>query len=350
MRKFASFCLIFVMSISMLCVPAMAAEEGSFSLPDDELICEMGRFISDSVVPFGSDFAANHYDELKVGDAIPTYSLDQGSDSIHPCEIQYYPISADSQIIGLLGAFLDDQGNYLFSYSEGYSETINSVLAEDAKIALLGDGTHFEILTDSNQARTIDDSEVEDSVANLRFIDPYEKLYSLNITTNAEQIPSAHSLPSSYSLSVPTKYRSERWDCWAACVASVGQYYTGIKKSSLQVADAVGIYEGADVYETRDALSSVYGVNASVYGGSLSPLEVEETLYYDETPIIAGMQPVRGGVGHMVVIKGYSTGSYYTSLSIMDPEEGSTAVSISTSNPIQFPLFGETFKMTAYII
>lgn len=52
----------------------------------------------------------------------------------------------------------------------------------------------------------------------------------------------------------------------------------------------------------------------------------------------------------MVVIKGYSTGSYYTSLSIMDPEEGSTVVSISTSNPIQFPLFGETYKMTAYII
>lgn len=75
--------MIFVMSISMLCVPAMAAEEASFSPPDDELICEMGRFISDLVDLFGSDFAANHYDKLKVGDAIPTYSLDQGSDSIH---------------------------------------------------------------------------------------------------------------------------------------------------------------------------------------------------------------------------------------------------------------------------
>lgn len=75
--------MIFVMSISMLCVPAMAAEEASFSPPDDELICEMCRFISDLVDLFGSDFAANHYDKLKVGDAIPTYSLDQGSDSIH---------------------------------------------------------------------------------------------------------------------------------------------------------------------------------------------------------------------------------------------------------------------------
>ena len=139
MRKFCSFCLALLMSASLLCAPAMAADEDSLS-PSDELICEMGRFISDAVIPFGDDFTANNYDALQVGNAIPSYSVDQGSDSVRLCTAQYYPIFADTQIIGLMGVFPAHQGNYRFSYSEGYSERINSVLADDTEIAMLWEG------------------------------------------------------------------------------------------------------------------------------------------------------------------------------------------------------------------
>lgn len=349
MRKFCSFCLALLMSASLLCAPAMAADEDSLS-PSDELICEMGRFISDAVIPFGDDFTANNYDALQVGNAIPYYSVDQGSDSVRLCTAQYYPIFADTQIIGLMGVFPAHQGNYRFSYSEGYSERINSVLADDTEIAMLWEGAQSKIITASNLVLAMDSSGVEEGLADLRFADPYEKLYDLDITDIAH-VPSAHGLPNGHTLSVPTKYRSEWWDCWAACTASVGQYYTDIRKSSLQVAEEISYYRPAGAPKVKSALKSIYGIDVFIEAASPSILDVEEAIYYDESPFIVGLKISEDdAVGHMIVIKGYAVGTYHTSLSIMDPEDGPGVVSISISNPIEIPLYGEIYKVMEYVV
>ncbi len=356
--KLLNLVLAFVMSVSVLCTPALAVNSRFTAIVDqpkiseehvpdasrkngDDLVGEIRRFISDIVVPFGNDYTINGCDEVQLGMAIPTYIMEENFNSqsyYNIAEVQYYPVFSEENVIGLVGVAQDGAGDYVFSYSEGYSEQVNSVLADNAQIALIGDGRSLKAVASSEQVTGI---RSETSGVN-----PAEELSTISITGNAEE---ASRSSRAGNLAVSTKFQSDNWDCWAACVACIGQYYTGINKSSIQVADAVGIHTYASAGQTRDAIQSVYHVSTTYYEGSLSVSGVMDTISNDRKPILAGVV-FSGYIGHMVVINGWTVVGTSPALSFMDPAAGPTMATLSTSYPIMIPLGGNMYTMQEYII
>lgn len=357
-KKLLYLGLAFVMSVSVLCTPALAVnsrftavvEQPKISeeyVPDasrkngDDLVGEISHFICDIVVPFGNDYTINGCDEVQLGMAIPTYIMEGNFNSqsyYNVAEVQYYPVFSEGNVIGLVGVTQDGAGDHVFSYSEGYSEQVNSVLTDNAEIALIGDGRSLTAVASSGQVAS------KRSVPS--GVNPTVELATISITINAEE---ALRNSRATNLAVPTKFQSEGWDCWAACAACIGQYYTGINKSSIQVADAVGIHTYASAGQTRDAIQSVYRVSTTYYEGSLSVSGVMDTISNDRKPILAGVV-FPGYIGHMVVINGWTVVGTSPALSFMDPAAGPTMATLSTSYPIMIPLGGNMYTMQEYII
>lgn len=355
-KKLFNLGLAFVMSVSVLCAPALAVSsdftatgekpkisEEYASNPSrrngDDLVGEISRFISDIVVPFGNAYVLNECDEVQLGMAIPTYVIDgnlNSQKSYNAAEVQYYPVFSEGSVIGLVGVAQDDGGDYIFSYSEGYSAQINNVLADNAEIALVGDGKSLEAVAGSGQT--------ESTLTKLSIANPAEELFTINISTSAGKASKSSNVP---VLSVPTKYQSEVWDCWAACAACVGQYYTGIDLSSTDVANAVGIRTFATASQTRDAIQSVYGVSTVHTKGSLSVNEVLNTIS-NRRPILAGL--ANAAYGHMVVINGWTLVGSSIALSFMNPLTGPTMATVSSAYPITLPVGGNMLTMKDYII
>lgn len=134
--------------------------------------------------------------------------------------------------------------------------------------------------------------------------------------------------------------------CWAACVAAVGKYETGISRSPRTVFSwaydnllYLGYYPEGSVKQIRDTLNNLYGLSYVYLTGSMTAAAVMNEMLND-TPIIATIRYLDASgarVGHSVVICGaiLSGTEYYYIL--MDPNEPNTYVTIyvgtaSTSN------------------
>ena len=74
--------------------------------------------------------------------------------------------------------------------------------------------------------------------------------------------------PTWYGLNIPIVQQYNDDNCWAACVALAGKYFTGISKTARDVCDEVGIEynEGAYSYQIAGALN-IYDLNGYVAGG-----------------------------------------------------------------------------------
>ena len=129
----------------------------------------------------------------------------------------------------------------------------------------------------------------------------------------------------------------------------VAPYYTGINKTSIQVADDVGIHKYAGAMVVCDALQSVYHVSTDYQQGALAVNGVMYTISNDRKPIVAGML-YTGDTGHMVVINGWTLVGSQIAVVFMDPMAGSTIATISYEGPISLPLGGNMYTMQEFLI
>lgn len=112
--------------------------------------------------------------------------------------------------------------------------------------------------------------------------------------------------------------------CWAASVASVGQYKTGISKTAKQVANAmsIGYNSGGGAYDITSALSSIYSLSPYLAEGIFNSGTVADILLSGGA-IIALFSTYDLNYSHAVAINSYranSHGCYYT---VMDPNYSS---------------------------
>ncbi|MBQ6949206.1 MAG: C39 family peptidase, partial [Firmicutes bacterium] len=95
--------------------------------------------------------------------------------------------------------------------------------------------------------------------------------------------------------------------CWAASVACIGEYITGIYKTAYQVANQMGIgfYDGATATQMKNAYSTIYGLNATKYTrASLTTSRIYGSIDNDK-PVHGLFIESGGSMGHAVVIYGY---------------------------------------------
>lgn len=149
-------------------------------------------------------------------------------------------------------------------------------------------------------------------------------------TNPDNQISPLSSYPSSYFVSVPIKPQGSNSLCWAACVASVGQYKTEKNRSAKQVANEMGIdYDaGSDLSLIIDGLGSIYGIAAYEAGGVLLTESVADVLMAGGG-VIAICYTDDAANGHAVVVCGYSANSSGCTYKIMDPNRSYISMMIS---------------------
>jgi hypothetical protein len=132
--------------------------------------------------------------------------------------------------------------------------------------------------------------------------------------------------PTWYGLNIPIVQQYNDDNCWAACVALAGKYFTGISKTARDVCDEVGIEynEGAYSYQIAGALN-IYDLNGYVAGGyyqyiadiydllssDIVPLAIYGSNLWDDNP--------KNDHGHNVIIQGYQVSTQGAFLRIMDP-------------------------------
>lgn len=343
MKKAISLLIAIVLLMSFA-LPASAIE---IQPARSELVTEVEKFIFEAVYP-NNDYTLSSVSSISLGSEIPTYIVgDETQDNLVVAEVRYYPVLSNFNVIGLLGVY-ENNGQYNFSYSEGNTDLISDALGKSKEIALVWKNTRLQVLTPSEASVTFVGT--ANDVNRIQFKNPLETCTELSlIPSNAFR-----AYPNSASVSVPTKLQTYDWDCWAACTACIGQFHTGLNYTSLYVANEMNYNHGGKMPVVIDALDTIYKRFVS-YDKNPSYKTICDVIYNRRNPIGAGLIIPNGSPWHMVVIYGYTTGSSYSSIMIMEPSSGKTTISLSNVDttdphvPMSLVLGGITYQIWEFI-
>lgn len=312
---------------------------------NDISFSEVETFLLEGVLAFEDIYTLSECVDIGIGLEIPFYIISDNSQGYTKSEISYFPIVSNSTIVGILQVYQNFDGDTIFSYSEGYADALNRFISQNSAIALIAEGQAVSLVSTQtsmslSETATATFSELSDF--DLPLCHPLSVIQTLNISSSLRATPDTYTLP------VNLKLQSENWDCWAACVASMGQFYGGASLTSLQVADAVGIHTTATMYQTRSALSSVFGVTTSRISQSPVFSDIVYNTYNRSAPLVAGFSGPK--VGHMVVIRGYASGSSYLNVLFMDPGVGYSSVSVLQNQPLTITWAGVLYTCNEYLV
>lgn len=105
----------------------------------------------------------------------------------------------------------------------------------------------------------------------------------------------------------------------------------------------------ASMSETVRALSLI-GTNHSNILTSLGSNNLVRNIY-EGNPIIGGFVTIGVSIGHMMVIRGYSSGNSHLNMLLMDPADASyVSVSIMNDSNMKFTHSGYTWVLNEYVI
>lgn len=298
------------------------------------------------------DMTASDFDKLYIGKPIPAYEmLDTGAT---PMAVEYYPIfTADDRLV-MIARVLDTDGQLVMTVSNDFVLELQPFYEGAAPIALVFDkslgyiisgGTAQELKTASyamvnNRAvfKAADASALE--LKN----EVVEKTTALTKTDPVKQsiieTPMSRAIPIQSYITVTGYAQQRTLSCWAACVRSIGKYYTNITKTEAQIYSYCGItynnLNGGTVTDAQDALDGLYGVYASTYNfhGYMS-FAAYCSIIYAGYPMFAETYPSVGGTGHAIVLRGYydyQSSSNVGIINFMDPATGNnTATNVQTN-------------------
>ena len=347
-KKFVSILCAAALLVSAL--PAAAAEKTETNNASTDFYMQVESFLQNADVEYG----ISKYDNVFLGGEIPAYYVEDETGALQTSSIHYYPIFGDDSVIGLLETYNDENGNQVFYYSKAHCKTINNFLKENVPIAVVGNGTSLFVVSNNkteNLTEAGNTANLPCEYSEVICSSPLNNLHSLNIAAHQQSRAA-----DSYMISGVLRHtQHETWACWAACVASYGYFYTekNYTYTSKVVADKMNWHDYATMSKVKSALKSLYGISHPYY--SASNLHTSNLIRYisNDKPIMAGLvkSTNSSAPGHMVIIRGYASKSSFFGLSIMDPAESEYAlVSVSTDNPITFPIGAQVYKLNEYLV
>lgn len=266
------------------------------------------------------------FDKLYIG--APIYSYECVGGSLQEMEILTYPIFCDDEIV-FFGIENTKEGEEFVQLSSGFAEELTDYYISEEEVALVYDDENSYVVSESGAEILFSDSVQVDSRDSLEecsregiaFTEllPTEKIVYTGIKARA-----------SYAyLSIPKVLQDADKICWAAAVASIGNYLTSQNYTSTDIAQMyfrndVDYNYGLDVQEAVGALYTYYSVN--YYCNGTEPLS-DDMIYYnlmEGYPVYAKW--TCGNESHATVIRGILTDSY---MLIMDPNIGFVVVNKS---------------------
>lgn len=284
--------------------------------------------------------------DVSLGNKIPTYVIE--NDVVVNSQINYYPLINNNGIVGLLGVFNEESATPNITFTTAYNGSLNDFIKSNKKVALLGKGKSFMAISGGSSVALVGQKFSYIRGDNVQF-SSVNKSQDLSITKTSTA-NNQLAVASSYGngLAVPVKIQQNSLICWAAATASVGQYKTGINKTSLDVANYCGNLGGGTVVNCADALSGMYRLSSTPSPSGVYYFNYLKAQIDSNKPVIGGF--LSSASGHAVVLNGYNSSSYSASFTYMDPWDGKFYTSnIVTDGTFTFISNGYSFTLVNYL-
>ncbi len=266
-----------------------------------------------------------------------------------------YPVFADGQMVAIASVSEDENGELSFQAGPQFAEQLNEFIADNPNVALVMNEDSIQFINDEGETETL--AFFEDSAVPLSLASDVECSQAVPVTA-IQEVPRTRAYGED-SGTVPIKYvpQGKYAICWAACMASVVNYFNGTNHSAVWMADYLG--KDYDDKETSGAIPSECNYWYA-HTFNLSPVLSSNNLSYDlvynnayaKKPIhahVEGWDKKGDRHGHVVVIRGCYMSNSVVYYRIMDPNYGFSSVKMNSDGSFDVAYVDYTMKPYAYI-
>lgn len=289
----------------------------------------LNRGSEQNITDFLSTCNISNANNLSYSNHIPTYK-----DNLLVTDRDNYLVFSNSTIIGIVTDF-----NNIYTYTDLSEKNISTYQL-----------TKFHYIEYKNDDLLIYLDNQYFSIIENDFFKQTPPLVAEEFVLNLQPLNIKQTRASSKYLSVPSMKQNTSYTCWATCIASVAKFYGKPTTDPSVISRNHGIdptKRGATIGETQSAMKSQFGINSTIIAQGPSAYEII-SLINSSKPLITGF--VSNIYGHMVVVRGYSEGSSYLTVSYMDPATGTyKSTQVITDRKIQFTVGNTTYTSTTYL-
>lgn len=185
--------------------------------------------------------------QVYLGKRLSAYNSELG-------ELPYamYPVFADGQVIAIASVSEDENGELSFQAGPDFAEQLNEFIADNANVALVVNEGSIQFINDEGETETLSYFEDSASPAALSLTPDVEYSQAVPVTA-IQEVPKSRAYGED-SGTVPVKYVPQNGLplCWAACMASIVNYFNGTSYSATSLADYLGVeYKAQKATECR---------------------------------------------------------------------------------------------------
>ena len=272
--------------------------------------------------PEGFGFNDVDFSKLSLGSEIVAYRT--GYQQI--TDIKYYKILEDGRIIAIVTIYVDPKGNPHITVGADFASELQKYAQKHKEYALLFEGDDLYAISPNGKGHLHSFPGSSNRIVNREMQRKSTINYSASIPLISLSIDeiSILSYGSKY-LNVPIKLQGSDGNCWAASIASIGQYRTGKNYTARQVCDKAGIGydEGANIYDASYWMSEIYGSKCSntVYYSKPYVSRIRSDINLNKPMFVAFREITNDPypAGHAVIFDGYAYTSTSNIIRYMDP-------------------------------
>ncbi len=354
---------IMVAAMMLVSGTVFAADFDKVTVSQSQKLEEIARFLyALEYDATAFDMEPSDFDSLYIGAPIPAYEVLE--DGLEPVEVENYPIfTHDDRLVLTARVLVKENGFVHITAGTDLVAELTPYYEDNAQIALVFDNTSGYVLSEGaletvysgtqvSASGRVSAESINISALNLEetAMEKQVQLVALEQSESASysqsSASSASTIPVQYSLDTPQYQQQKSRSCWAACVRTIGEYYSGLVKTESQVYSYFNLpyidSQGANTYTAREALWGLYP-NIIGFGGTIDDFN-DSMPFYDYCGLIYAGYVMYGAtfrdgvydsddpneviVGHAIVLRGYYNYQSTDNVGIinfMDPATGNNA-------------------------
>ena len=305
----------------------------------------LGQIRTDSE---GFGFNDVDFSELSLGSEIEAYRT--GYQQI--TDIKYYPIFEDGRIIAIATIYVDPKGNPHITIGADFASELQKYTEKHNTYALLFEGDNLYAISQNGKGHLRSFPNLSHKTVKTELHDKSTINYGTSIPLFSLSVDEVSILNTNWRfLSIPIKLQYNDGNCWAACVASIGEYKSSRSYTAREICDIaeIGYDEGAFPWEAQEVMFDVFGWwgLSTLYWHPPSVQKITSDIQ-NWKPIYAHFQGQTNA--HAVVFRGYSSNMSSFTISYMDPNfDTFRAMSVSQDGQYYITGYGEVMECLVFL-
>ncbi len=349
-------CLLMLFSISAFALPNPSS---SSETVESDSALEYAQIHLSNTLPFLKEDELSFLPEdasVSLGSKIAMYDS-----TLTPLPYSAYPVFYENDVIAIATVTEDEFGEKNFQIGVQFANELSDFIQEEEnnQIAVIVEEDSICLINSQNESVMISNSETSNVPSSSALPNGSANLSTSVISPSVSVSAALVTRSGTDSGTVPVKYVSQGGRnsklCWAACMASIVNYYKGTNHSASQVAYAVGgDYDGQKLNDVAYWYNAHYGIVANQSYSKLS----YDTVYNNASngkPIHASCKNLTdtsdNALGHDVVVRGCYISNSVVYYRIMNPwgvNGGLLVVQMRSDG--SFDIVGDdTFRQNKYL-